>query len=59
MFAPSPQPRSFRHIFIAGLIVIGFALVGAVAIYFATEGLLVLWADASEEPYQAFSRPAQ
>jgi len=57
MFAPPPQPRSLRHTLTAGLIVIGFALGGAVAIYFATEGLLLLWADASEESHQAFMRP--
>jgi len=37
MFAPSPQPRPLRHASAAGLGVIGFALVCAVVIYFATD----------------------
>jgi hypothetical protein len=41
---------------LAGAAVIGLALAGAVVLYFATEGLLLLWADISGQPYQAFIR---
>jgi hypothetical protein len=53
----SPQPRPLRQILPAGAAVIGFALVGATVLYLVTEGLLLLRADISGRPYQAFTNP--
>jgi len=53
---PPSQHRPLRQTFLAGIAVIGFALIGAVALYFVTEGLLLLWADASGQSHQPFTR---
>lgn len=52
----SPQHKPLRQTLLAGVAVIGVALVGAVALYFTTKGLLLLWADISGQSYQAFTR---
>jgi len=53
----SPQPRPLRQTLGAAVVVIGFALVNAVILYFVTEGILLLWADISGQPHQAFTKP--
>ena len=56
MLTPS-QHRPLRQTLVAGAGVIAFALVGAVVLYFATEGILLLWSDISGQPHQAFTKP--
>jgi len=53
----SPRPRPLRQILPGVAAAIGFALICAFVIYFATEGLLLLRADISGQPYQAFTKP--
>ena len=57
MLTPS-QSRPLGQTLLAGAGVIGFALVGAIVLYFATEGILLLWSDISgQQPHQAFTKP--
>jgi len=56
MLTPS-QHRPLRQTLVAGAGVIAFALVGAVVLYFATEGILLLWSNISGQPHQAFTKP--
>jgi len=56
MLTPT-QHRPLRQTLLAGIAVIGFALFGAVVLYFATEGILLLRADISGRAQQAFIRP--